>query len=75
MKREIEIGRFLAKSESGEEYIIIEYQEYVSAATMGNPHAEVAGLRSYFTSTGLHVNYIDSETFKVVETDEVVRKV
>lgn len=75
MARKIEIGRFLAKSDSGKEYTIIEYQEYVSAATMGDPHAEVAGLKSLFTSTGLHVNYISPKTFKVVETNEIVRKV
>jgi len=75
MKREIEMDRFMVKTVNGKKYTIVQYQEFVSAGTMGDPHAEVAGLKSLFTSTGLHVNYIDPKTFKIVETDEIVWKV
>lgn len=75
MGREIEIDRFLVKTDSGKEYVIVQYQEYISARSFNDPHGEVAGLKRLSTSTGLHVNYIDPQTFKVVETDEIVRKV
>lgn len=75
MKREVETGRFLAKTDTGKAYTIIQYQEYISAGSSSDPHAEVEGLKRLSTSTGLHVNHIDPKTFKVVETDEIVRKV
>lgn len=75
MKREIETDRFLVKTDTGKEYTIVQYQEYISAASFDDPQAEVEGLKRLSTSTGLDVNYIDSKTFKVVETNEVVRKV
>jgi hypothetical protein len=75
MKRQVETNRFLVKADNGKKYTIVQYQEYVSAATLSDPHAEVAGLKSLFTSTGLHVNCIDPKTFKIVETNEIVRKV
>lgn len=75
MKREIVIGRFQVKADSGKEYTIMEYQAFISAASLDNPRAEIAGLKRLATSTGLDVNYIDPKTFKIVETGEIVRKV
>lgn len=74
MNRERETDRFLVKTDDGKEYTIIQYQEYISTSSFDNPHGEVEGLKSLSTSTGLHVNYIDPKTFKIVETNEIVRK-
>jgi hypothetical protein len=43
MSRTREIGRFFAKTDSGKEYEIIQYQDYIDASTMDNPNAEVPG--------------------------------
>jgi hypothetical protein len=75
MQKEVETERFLVKTDTGKEYIIIQYQEYISVDSLNDPHAEIKGLKRLATSTGLHVNYINPETFKVVETNEIVRKV
>jgi len=75
MKRETETCRFLAKTDSGKEYTIVEYQEYVTSGSFDNPQSETATLKSFSTSTGLLVNRIDSKTFQIVETNEIVRKV
>ena len=75
MNREVETGRFLVKTDEGKEYIVIQYQEFIPTSSFDNPNAEVEGLRRLATSTDLHVNYIDPNTFKVVETNEIVRKV
>ncbi len=75
MKREIETDHFLVKTDSGKEYTIVQYQEYIDAGSFDDQHAEIPSLKSLFTTTGLHVNYIDSKTFKIVETNEIVRKV
>jgi hypothetical protein len=75
MPRVVEVDRFRAISDAGKEYILIVYQSFIPTPTRDDPHGEIEGMKSLFTSTGLHVNYIDSKTFKIVETNEIVRKV
>ncbi len=75
MGRIQESDRFLAKTDNGKEYIIIQYQEYIDVSSHDNPNDEIEGLKSLRTDDGLHVNVIDSKTFKVVETNELIRKV
>jgi hypothetical protein len=75
MKREVEVGRFIAKSSDCKYYTIIEYQEYTSVATPQNPNGEIEGFKRLVTSNGYHVNFVDDKTFKVVEANETVRKV
>ena len=75
MGREIETDRFLARTDMRKEYIIIQYQEYISSASFGDHHVELGTLKSLRTSTGLHVKCIDPKTFQIVETNEIVRKV
>ena len=61
-KREVEIGSFIVKTDSGKEYTMVEY-------------AEIAGPKRFVTSTGLSANRIDAETFELVQTGEVIRKI
>ena len=75
MNREVMVNRFLAQTDNGKRYTIFEYQEYIPAASLPHPNAEIPSLKRWDTSTGRHVNNIDSETFQIVEADEVVRKV
>lgn len=74
MNRDVEIGRFKVRAEDGTEYEIVEYQEYIPAGHQQDPVAEVKGLKRRETANGLHVTRVDSETFKIVEIDQVVRK-
>ena len=75
MSREIEVDRFKARSDSGREYTVITYQTFISAASHDFVKAEIPATKRLVTSTGLTVNYIDSKTFKVIDTDEIIRKV
>ena len=65
--RETEIDRFAAKSDSGKLCIILVYQQYINAATVKNLQHEILGAKRYATLHGFHVNFIDSETFEIVE--------
>lgn len=73
--REEEIDRFRVKTDSGKEYIIIAYQQYISTASYDDPNVEVAGKKRLMTLNGFHVNFIYPKTFKIVETNEIVQKV
>jgi hypothetical protein len=76
MQREREINRFRAKSEDGREYIIIEFPKKTETKQWQSESKErTSGSKNLYTSTGLHVEYIDSRTFKIIETGEIVRKV
>jgi hypothetical protein len=69
MGREVEIGRFKGITAGGKEYIIVQYQEFISSSS-----GEVPGMKRYRTSGGLDLTYIDQGTFKVVMTNETVNK-
>ncbi len=75
IKRTKEIDRFKVKSESGNEYIIIQYQEYLNAESGDHPDDEILGRKIFLTFDGALVNYINPKTFEIFATKEIVRKV
>lgn len=75
MNRRVVIGSFRAVSDGGTQYEIVIFQEFIPTSSHDDPQGEVPGLKSLLTDTGLVVNYIDPETFKIVATNEIVRKV
>ena len=75
MTREEERERFLAKTDDGTTYTIVRYARFVSTPTPNLPRAEMEGKHRFSTSTGLAVNYVNPETFEIVETGEIVRTV
>lgn len=72
MKKEID--RFTATADSGKTYTIIIFQEYIPSGTLDSPHDMIEGLKSVLTSSGARVNRIDSDTYQIVQTGEIVRK-
>ena len=72
---EREVDRFPVKTDNGKEYIIVQYQEYVSNGSFDNPQSETATLTRFLTSGGEIVNQIDSKTFQIFNPDIIVRKV
>ncbi len=70
-----EIDRFTATANDGTLHTIIIHQEMIAAGTLACPDAVIPGLRIYSTSTGLHVNCIDPQTFWIIEISEIARKV
>jgi len=75
IKKTKETGNFLAETDSGKQYRIFQFQEYIDASSAGHPNDTISGLKFMRTSEGFHVNFIDSVTFKIVETNEIVRKI
>jgi hypothetical protein len=73
----IESRRFRARSDSGKEYVVIEYWEVISITPqLGFPSKKRTGRRWLRTLEGHPVNATDNpETFKIAGTDEIIRKI
>lgn len=75
MKFTKQIGSFQAKSDRGEVFTILEFQEYDSFLSSIGSIIETEGLKRWKTSTGTLLNQIDSETYRFVTTNEIIRKI
>lgn len=67
--------RFEAVGEDGQRYTVIETRETLTAKPLSGNHTSMFGAADYRLSDGRHVNWIDDETFKILDTNEVIRKV
>lgn len=70
MSRIAEISRFKAESELGDVYTIIEYQTYLDAG-----REEIKGLKELQTEDGQAVNMVDNNTFLIVVTGEILKRI
>jgi hypothetical protein len=72
----VETDRFLAKADSGKEYVVIQYQDYIDVSTHDNPNSKILSrIKRLETEDGLLVTYIDEKTFSIFDTGEIIRKV
>ncbi len=74
---EKETGRFQAESDEGRVFTVVVIQEIIEDRRLtGHPSSTRLGLRELFLSDrSSAVNQIDPVTFKIVETDQIIRKV
>jgi hypothetical protein len=72
---EQETRRFRAVSDDGEEFVVIEYQRIIEHKLLSGATSVTKGLKRLALSDGSSVNQIDPETFKVVQTDQLIRKI
>jgi hypothetical protein len=72
---EQEIGRFRAVSDDGEEFVVIEYQRIHENRFLDGKRSITKGRKRLALSDGSRVNQIDPETFKIVESNQVIRKI
>lgn len=72
---EREIDRFQAQNEAGDVFTIIVFQRFGDSRPLSGPVRYLPGSKRMVLLDGSHVNYIDAETFKIVETDEIIRKI
>lgn len=70
-----ETDRFQAAGEDGRVFTVVERRIVSTATTLRGRTAERLGARDYVLSDGRDLNPIDHETFKIVLTDEIIRKV
>ena len=74
-KIERELERFEVKTEDGREMTLIALQTFIDVTHNQSKGQEwIAGLRRWQLEDGLPVNCIDDNTFKIVSTGEIVRK-
>ena len=67
------IDQFTATAETGETFTIQLWQEFITVDSLGGRET-LPGLKSLRTDTGQNVNYIDENTFQIVQTDMIVRR-
>jgi hypothetical protein len=72
-KRALDV--FETKSDKGKVYLVTHYQEFETIETAGNTIDEVAGREYWLTVNGLKVRQIDTKTYQIVSTNEIIRKV
>ena len=78
MKREErEVDRFAVKADDGERFILVEYQATTRTLKLdgSTPIAQGKSPTLLRLSDGREVNFIDSETFQIVDTNQIIRKV
>ena len=69
------IDEFDVRSDDGYETTILVYQDILDAGHMGDPHATIAGMKEAWTADGHRCNRMDDDTFQVVSSGLVVRRV
>lgn len=69
------IARHRAKDDHGEVYTVLEIQRFVDAGTAENPHHIVKGIKRLALDDGREVVEVDPEKFKIVATQQIIRKV
>jgi hypothetical protein len=70
-----ESDRFEAKDDGGRLYTVVEYQLIIESTPVSGPTSIMKGTKELFLANGHNVNYIDDDTFEVVETDTIIRRV
>ncbi len=69
------VDQFSAESENGKIYTIVVLRDYIVGYNPKNPDAEYPGKTEYRTDDDLHVEPIDYYKFRIIETDEIVRRI
>ena len=72
---EQETRRFRARSDDGREFIVIEYEQLHEHRDLSGQTSFTRGLKRLVLSDGSTVVQIDPETFKILQTDVVIRKI
>jgi hypothetical protein len=75
MKSTKEITYFKAKSDCGEIYSVIEFQEYESILSSIGTVSKTEGITKWKTTSGDLLKPIDSEKYRNVNTLEIIQKI
>ena len=72
---EHKVARFNARSETGKEYIMIKFVEVHENHDLSGKVSKIRGRPRFALEDGSAVMPIDDKTFKIVQTEEIIRKV
>ncbi|MFL6843758.1 MAG: hypothetical protein ACJ8ER_02620 [Allosphingosinicella sp.] len=70
-----EVERFAAIGDSGRTYTVVIYQKLIEFRPLSGPVQYAKGAMDAKLLDGRDVNPKDTETFEIVETGEIIRKV
>lgn len=70
-----EIARHECEDDDGSRYTVIEYQNYTRSRPISGPAQNIPTTKELFLSDGRAVTWIDDDTFEIVATDEIIRKI
>lgn len=73
--RKVEEQRIDTIDEDGRRVTVIQMRMMIPNRPVSGPATEIKGTRSWETSGGLDVNYIDENTFEIVQTDMVLKRI
>lgn len=74
MNHQEEVDRFIAVDEAGNELTIICLQTMIESKLLDGSTSRINRLKEFITIPGDRLNVIDSESFKIVTTNQIVRK-
>jgi hypothetical protein len=75
MRSKEEIDRFVAMDEEGNEYIIICLQTITKSQSLDGKFSITKGTKELRLENGEPVNFVDAETYKIVTTDKILKKI
>ena len=69
-----EFARFAAKDKDGRVFKVVAYQSYVTHRPVYGRPVVLKGDKEYWTDTGLPVEKLDSETYRIARCREKITK-
>ena len=69
-----EIDRFYAVDSNGNSYVVVILQDFIESHTRSGI-SRIPGMKEAQTIDGLTLNTSDGETFEIVQTGTIIRKV
>lgn len=68
-----ETGRFQCRGDNGRTCIVVERTKILTFRGLSGTQT-LNGTRDYITADGQGVNWVDDDTFQIVMTDEILRR-
>ena len=68
------IGKYVAQSDGGDRHVVLEYQEFIEVETKDGREF-IPGMKEYHLETGGRVNWVDDDTFKIVQSGAILKRV
>jgi hypothetical protein len=72
---ERETDRVTAQSDDGRTYTVIEYTKFFRHQPISQAAQTLKGTKHYELKDGSPVNWVDDDSFEIVENGEIIRKV
>jgi len=70
-----EISRVACRDDDGKKYTVVMWQHYSDRGTLAVPKRLAPTTKSLALATGEPVNFIDDDTFEIVESETIIRRV